>query len=239
MATPLIDFDWLLIKHLQQEGWDLATGSNSWTICAPKRSEASRFYHAFLPLLGEIRSRYELAELKVIYPNCRKPYRVVPSMTGAFAMSEITKELSKLMWISEDFWRSNERGYPYPLIKALDRIAGSSKLAGMSRATDHRQVVINSQMAAALPCTPEEAVQRDIRKFTLPEDLQQIDYGVRDSETFTVSYRTTLDDNRLIWRRITSQYQVVVDRFGVPFRVGEVLDVQEIARPASANTLPV
>lgn len=231
--------DKLFILQLQQKGWGLAVGNQCWTINAPRRSDASRFYHTFLPLLGEIRSNLELVELKIVYPNCRKPYRIVPYMTGEFPMSQITKEFSELMWISDDFWLPNELGYPYPLIKALDQIANSTTLSGMSRATDHRQVVINSRMAAALPCTPKEAVKRDIRKFTLPEDLEKIEQGTRDSETFQVSYRTALDDNRQIWRRITNQYRVVVDRFGVPFRVGEVLDVQEISRPSAANTLPV
>lgn len=223
------DLDRNLIQQLQQEGWQLKIGSTIWLIVAPNRIEARLFYHKYLPLLVEMRDRLEciagIEEIKIAYPGGRKPYRVVPDLTGEIPMSLIQSQFNELVWISSDL------GVTYPLLKALESVCESTTLAGISRTSDHRQVVINQRLAAALPCSPQDAVKRDVRNFTLAADLEEIERETRQNEEFVISYRTALDDEKQVWRRLTNRYRVVLDRFGTKFRVGEVLDVQEISRP--------
>lgn len=220
----LLDIEKDFITSLQK--WDLQTGAHKWRIAIPSEGEAREFYHGFLPLLVEIRERWRLEEIQVVYEGCLKPYRVVDQMNGEISMQAVQEQFSDLIWVSDEI------AITIPILVEMERMINSPGLAGICRMRDHRQMILNAKMADALPCTPQEAVKRDIRNFTLHEDLREMERRARQESAFVFSYRTALDDKKLIWRRITNSYHIVEDRFGDVFRVGEIQDIEEIANPS-------
>ena len=143
----------------------------------------------------------------------------------------VTEALEELVWVTDEI------GLTMPLIRVLGTVAESKQPAGFTRIADNRQMCINKLFADALPCSPQEAVKRDIRKFTPASELDLIAQATRqrgDEETpFELSYATTLDDDRQVWSRLTVAYRLVLDAFGVPFRSGEVIGVDEIHPPVN------
>ena len=141
----------------------------------------------------------------------------------------VTEALEELVWVTDEI------GLTMPLIRVLGNVAESKHPAGFTRLDDNRQMCINKLFADALPCSPQEAVKRDIRKFTPAAELERIAQATRqrgDEVTpFELGYTTSLDNSRQVWRRLTVSYRVVLDAFGVPFRSGEVIGVDEVQAP--------
>lgn len=154
---------------------------------------------------------------------------LIPCNKKDCIMTQLSNKLQELIWISSDI------GISEPIIKVLGEIVTSKYASGLTRISDYRQMIINKNLADNLPCSPQEAVKRDIRNFAYLPDLADLEQTTTqrggEGQTFEFSYRAALDEEKQNWRRFTNRYRVVVDRFGVPFRVAEVLGLDEATAP--------
>ena len=250
------------LRDVMPDQWQLVISETSLLLVAPSETEAILFYQGARKSLASIAQR--VGTIEINWSGCRKPFRVEgirPKATMEENNSAVPRSLRqevasvlgggeprKLLYVAQLCATPS-------LVLAMSDLINNPRKAGISRASDGRQLVMSDACSVLNPGhTLDEAVNWCRSDFWHPQDLQDLNIKLRDlpltesasslnfsSLPFVEHCWTSFDPDLGIsnleqgnWLEFTTRYRHFQAENGVVYQLCENLHFKEIAPPAIA-----
>lgn len=111
----------------------------------------------------------------------------------------------------------------------------------ISRCTDNKQIIANPKHIQVMGITGEQAVTINTADYWLSSHMEELQKKYRDlgstefEHTFDCSNYIVKTNPEAPWIRKTARYRIFDDGFGILYRVGQTIDIQDIPTPANVH----